>query len=461
MHSPSRLRRSSAVRLLSALVLSIAVSDRVALAQSAGALGNGLSAATVARGGTMAAEQGDPLEAAQGNPAGLAALNRPTLDLSGVAVFAGGSFANAVDPSGTLHSFAGAVPYAAFGAPIGSSKWKAAVAFTPDMLMRADWRYGDPPGTAGVSYGLQQNESKIVALRSSASIARAFGAKWAFGGGVGLVYNTNTLRAPYIFQQQPQLAGLKVLVDLNTRGFGWNGNAGAQWQPSERLRLGLAWKSVTYVQSHGDANGSASALFATLGIAADPAFHYAAEVDNKLPQTAVAGLRWQASRRAVLSFEGGWTGWAGSFENLPVKLKGGTNATINSVAGSSTIRDEVALHWRNQGSLRAGIEVPVRKQWTGRAGYSYTSNPVPNATLTPLTAAILSNSLSAGAGYNPESSGMHAPWLPAAWRWDLAYQAQLPATQTVGHSGLPAGEYDNSRVRVLTQSVTLTARFKF
>jgi long-subunit fatty acid transport protein len=409
----------------------------------------------------MAAEQGDPLEAVEGNPAGLAGLNRRTLDLSGLALFAEGSFANSVDANGTLHSFAGAVPYAAFGTPVGASRWKAAIGFTPDLLMRADWRYGDPPGTAGVSYGVQQNESKIVALRSSANLARNVGSKWAFGGGVGLVYNTNTLRAPYIFQQQPQLAGLKVLVDLNTRGFGWNGSAGAQWQPSGRVRLGLAWKSVTYIQSHGDLNGSASALFTTLGIAADPGFHYAAEVDNKLPQTAVAGVRWQASRRAIVSFEGGWTGWAGAFENLPVKLKGGSNATIDSVAGSPAIRDEVALHWRNQGSFRAGVEVPVKKQWTGRAGYSYASNPVPSATLTPLTAAILSNSLSAGAGYNPESSGKHAAWMPSAWRWDVAYQAQLPATQSVGHSALLAGEYDNSRVRVSTQAVTVTARFNF
>jgi long-subunit fatty acid transport protein len=430
-------------------------------AQSTGALGSGLTAAAIARGGTMVAEQGDPLEAVEGNPAGLAALGKRTVDVSGIALFAFGNFANSVDSNGSIRSFAGAVPYAAFGSPLGASNWKAAVAFTPDMLMRAAWRYGDPPGTAGVSYGVQKNESEIVALRSSATIARTVGSKWAFGGGIGLVYNTNTLHAPYIFQQQPQLAGLKVLVDLNTRGFGWNGNAGGQWQPSQRLRLGLAWKSVTYVQSHGDINGSASALFTTLGIAADPSFHYLAEVDNKLPQTAVAGLRWQANRRAILSFEGGWTGWAGSFESLPVKLKDGSNATINSVAGSSTLRDEVALYWRDQGSFHAGIEVPVKKQWTGRAGYSYASNPVPSATLTPLTAAILTNSLSAGAGYNPETSGTHAPWLPSGWRWDVAYQAQLPATQSVGHSALLAGEYDNSRVHVLTQSVTVSARFNF
>ncbi len=458
-----RISLSRSIRLLALAAGIVSVARTApAVAQTTGALGNGLSAASVARGGTMAAEQGDPLEAVEGNPAGLAALSGRTVDLSGLALFAHGTFANSVDPNGTLHSFAGAEPYGAFGSPIASSRWKAAMAFTPDLLMRADWHYIDPPGTAGVTYGSQKNESEIVALRSSATLARAVGSKWSFGGTFGLVYNINKLHAPYIFQEQPALKGLKVLIDLNTSGFGWNGSAGAQYQPSSRVRLGLAWKSVTYVQSHGNLNGTASALFNALGVGADPTFHYAAEVDNRLPQSAVAGLRWQASHRATLSFEGGWTGWAGAFENLPVKLKGGTNAVVNSVAGSPDIQDHIALHWRDQGSFHVGVEVPARKSWTARAGYGYASNPVPAATLTPLTAAILSNSLSAGAGYNPESSHpKDSPWSPSAWRWDIAYQAQLPATQSVGQSALEAGEYSNSRVHVLTQSVTISARLNF
>lgn len=462
---------------LAALLLLFTVAVDRALSQATGALGNGLPAAAAARGGTMAAEQGDALEAVEGNPAGLAALPRPALDVSALALFAHGSFANSVDANGTLRAYSGAIPYGAFGTALGASHWKAAVAFTPDMLMRADWHYGDPAGTAGVSYGYQKNESQIIALRSSAAIARSFGSRWSVGATTGIVYNTNLLHAPYIFQQQPALAGLKVLIDLHTRGWGWNGSAGAQFQATPNVRLALAWKSPTWIQSHGDLNGSASALFAALGVGADPSFHYRAEVDNHLPQTAVAGLRYQASRRAIVSAEAGWTGWAAAFQRLPVKLNGGTNAVINSVAGSSTLLDEVPLHWRDQGTVHVGVEVPARKSWTARAGYSYASNPVPSSTLTPVTAAILSNALSTGIGYNPESGhaassgrlgATHLPsfWsssvlAPATWRWDLAYQAQLPASQSVGKSGLLAGEYSNSRVRVLTQSLILSARINF
>lgn len=428
-------------------------------AQSAGALGNGLSAAAVARGGTMVTEQGSPLDAVEGNPAGLAGIHSRILDVSGVALVAHGSFSNSMDSHGTLRAFSGALPYSAFAMPVGHSRLTAAVAVTPELLMRAAWQYTDPPGTAGVSYGDQKNESELVAVRGSTSLAFAATPKWSFGASLGLVYNQNLLHAPYIFQQQPELAGLKVLLDLHTNGFGWNGSAGAQFQPSDRLRLGLSWKSPTFIASHGYAQGSASALFNALGVPADPSFHYQAEVDNHLPQNVSAGLRWQANPRARLAVEGGWSNWGGAFNNLTVKLRQGTNAVINSVAGSSAIQDEVALHWHDQGAFRAGLEIPVRRQWVARAGYSFLSNPVPSATLTPLTAAILSHGLSTGIGYQPESSASRS--LLSRLQWDAAYQLQLPASQSVGESSLQAGEYSNSHVSVLTQSVTISTRFRF
>ena len=374
LNNPDSLNPASVLGIGLLLFLFAPLFNRDASAQSAGALGNGLSAASISRGGTMVAEQGDPLEAVEGNPAGLAGIRGRIVDLDALALFAQGKFSNSVDSDGRLRPFAGTLPYGAIGSSIGRSRFTAAAAVTPEFLMRAAWHYTDPPGTADVSYGFQKNESQFVAVRGSTTLAFAPSPRWSFGAGLGLVYNSNTLHAPYIFQQQPQLAGLKVLLDLNTRGFGWNGNAGVQWQPNDRLRLGAAWKSPTFVPSHGDANGSASALFPALGVGANPSFHYGAEVDNHLPQTVAAGLRWQESRRVRLAFEGGWSDWSNAFNVLPVKLKDGTNAVINSVAGSAAIRDGIPLHWRDQESFRAGVEVPVR-QWTARAGYSFLSNP--------------------------------------------------------------------------------------
>lgn len=349
-----------------------------------------------------------------------------------------------------MRGVAGALPYGAFVTPLGKSHWTASAAVTPEILMRANWHYVDAPGTAGVTYGYHTQETQIIAVRSSLGVARTLGPKWSAGATLGIVYNQNDLHAPYIFQQQPQLAGLKILLDLTTRGYGWNGAAGVQWQPSSRLRAGLAWKSGTSLRTQGEATGSASALFNALGVAADPHFSYRAQVMNHLPQAFGAGLSWQTNHRFTLAFEGDFTAWGQAFQELPITLTEGNNAVINSVVGSNTFNDTVPLHWSNQGTLHAGVEAPVSESWTLRGGYSYASNPVPSATLTPLTAAIMQNTIASGAG-----------WTHGRWHYDAAYQAQLPSTQSVKQSGLLAGEYSNSRVRVWTQSITITARVNF
>jgi long-subunit fatty acid transport protein len=418
-------------------------------AQVAAALDGTFSAAAAARGGSMAAESGDPLDAVVGNPAGLAEVDGRVLDLGAATITASGSFRNSVDANGHLTGV-GALPYGAVAVPIGAGPWRASLAVTPEMLMRANWRYIDPPGTAGASYGLQSNESEMIALRTSAGIARRLGLHWDGGATLGLIYNRNVLNAPYIFQQQPQLAGLKVLLNLRTAGFGWDGSAGLQWHPSSQFRLGAAWMSATDIQSHGIASGTASAQFAALGISANPLYSYRAEVDNHLPWTLALADSWQATRRLRWEMEGDWTAWGNAFHQLPVRLTEGTNAVINSVAGSNAIEDHVPLDWRDQATLRTGIETPLGERWSAAAGYSWSSDPVPSSTLTPLTAAIFRNTIGTGAG-----------WTHGRWRADLAWQVQLPASQSVGHSSLLAGEFDDSHVSAMTQSLSLTLRTHF
>jgi long-subunit fatty acid transport protein len=436
------------------IVLSLLVSVNYANPPAANAQAtsfqNGLSAAAEARGGNLATQVGDPLDAVQGNPAGLAGVTSRTAELGAVGVFGSGSFQNSANTNGRMSGTVGAMPFAAYAAPLRSSRWVAAAAFTPEILMRANWRYVDAPGTLGVTYGLQTNEAQIIAVRYSLGAARTFGSKWSAGAVLGLVYNTNNLTAPYIFQQQPQLAGLKVLLTLHTHGIGWNGNAGIQFHPTDRLRLGLAWKSGTTIHTTGDASGTASALFAALGVTADPNFSYLVQVENHLPQAFDIGASFRTGRHLTWQAQTDFTAWGQAFQQLPVTLTQGTNATINSVVGANSLRDAVPLHWNNQLSLHAGVESPIGERWTLRAGYSYQSNPVPSATLLPVTAAIMQNAIATGIG-----------WSHRYLHIDAAYQAQLPSTESVGNSSILAGEYSNSRVRLSLQSVTATATLHF
>ena len=421
-----------------------------AILAQATSFNNGYSAAAEASGGNLVAEQGDPVDAVEGNPAGLAGIKTRVLEATGVGVFGSGSFQNSGNSNGRMGGVVGAMPYGAFVTPLGASHWTASAAFTPEILMRANWRYVDVPGTLGVTYGLQTNETEIIALRSSIGVARTFGPKWNVGAVLGLVYNTNTLNAPYIFQQQPQLQGLKVLLSLQAHGYGWNGNAGFQFQPNSRLHIGVAWKSGTTIHTNGSANGTASALFTALGINQSPTFSYQSQVLNHLPQAFDAGFSWRTDRHLTWQAQGDFVAWGQAFQQLPVSLTGGTNAVINSVVGSNAIQDVVPLHWNNQVGIHVGVDSPLGENWVLRAGYGYMTNPVPSATLLPLTASIMRNSVGAGAG-----------WTHGRMRYDAAYQALLPSSESVGQSSILAGEYSNSTVRIFLQSVTVTAKLSF
>ena len=74
---------------------------------------------------------------------------------------------------------------------------------------------------------------------------------------------------------------------------------------------------------------------------------------------------------------------------------------------------------------------------------------MPDSTLSPLTAAIGRQTVSAGIGYRH-----------GRWNVDVAYALDPTAQQSVGQSLLKSGEYDNSRVRLGTQSLISTFSFR-
>ena len=433
--------------IASVSLLSLASSTPL-LAQTGGALDNGISGRAISLGGATVASVTSPLEAMQGNPAGLAGRS---LEANITSLFATGNFTNSVSNTGSIVTSAGTIPYGGFSMPLFSKRLTLGVSVAPDTLMTANWKYMDPPGgLGGTSYGLQQNKSAMITLRSAAGLSFVVNKRLVIGGTFGAIYDKNTLIAPYIFQSQPTLAGAKTLLDLHTNGVGYNGSFGALLAPSSKLRIGLSYKMSASVHTHGDASGDAGAQFATLGVNAPATFHYDAEVDTKFPQAFSGGIWWRVAPRLRLNLQGDWIDWSHSFNQLPVKLSNGTNTTINGLVGSNAMQDAIPLQWRDQGVFGVGVESPVGEHLAFRGGYSYATNPVPSATLTPMTAAILQNTIGTGLGY---SRGRYS--------LDLAYQVQLPATQSVGQSSLKSGEYNDSQVEVAVHSVTLTSQIHF
>jgi long-chain fatty acid transport protein len=424
-----------------------------ALGFASGIYRDGAGGRAVALGGASVAQPDVALEAMQANPAGLSALTRPQFQLGVGGALATGEFSNAANSNADLDEQFHLWPEVAFAFPLETIPVTLGVAFIPDAALGAEWNYVDAPGgmDGATSYGLQEHRSEITALRT------AFGASWqvtdelAIGAGVGLVYNQNRLHAPYIFQSYPGLEGFKTLLDLETDGFGMNGTLGLTYRLSEAVRLGLSYQTRTRVESEGDANGDAGEQLDNLfGPGVQPDFHYDAEVNNVFPQMASAGLSWQMCPRARAVAQVDWINWADSFDELEVYLNNGTNPDINGVLGTDDIYDIIPLRWEDQFVYRLGLEYQATERVALRLGYAYGKSPVPDRTLTPMTAAIMEHKLSVGAG-----------WQNERYFVDAAYQYSLPSSQNVGTSGLEAGEYSNSRTEVALHVIAVTVGVNF
>lgn len=416
----------------------------VGLAQQA--LSSSSSSRAVGLGGADVASPASPLEAMQDNPAGLGFLSGKQAEFGVTTVLGQGDFKNREGAQGELAPFDGVAPFGAFTTRLRKSP-TVTVGFSvaPENLMKAAWQYEDPAGTGGASYGRQRNESSILTLRSAVGAGWRVSPRLSVGGTLGAVYNRNSLRAPYVFQEQPQLSGLKALIDLHTAGLGWNGSLGFTFTANDRINLGLSYESPTTVHSRGSLSGNAGAQFAAVGIAFRPDFYYDAEVTTRFPQLLTGGTAIRLNSAMTLNLQGRWAAWSNAFDRLPVNLSNGSNDDINRFLASNQLHDEVPLRWHDQGIFSAGIEDSVTERLTVRAGYSFANDPVPSATVTPLTAAISQNAIGSGIGYRRGRLG-----------WDFAYRYVLPATETADQSTLLAGEYKNSRVDVSLHMLTLT-----
>ena len=435
--------RSLALAPLLALIL-------YSTADANGILRNGVGARAMGVGGAVVASPEGPLDSMVINPAGLTLLDAPTVDLSVTGVTAHGTFTNRANSDGDLSNDPGFIPDGAFGVRLGPVTLGLAVTTLSGLV--ADWDYIDTPGgVGGVSYGRQEHRSRIFVLRSALGAGYQITPDLSIGATAGMMYNENSLTAPYIFQNQPQLRGLKTLLDLETRGFGWNASAGILYRPHRDVQLGLSYTSPTRIDTFGEASGNAGVQLAALGLgAARPDFRYDAEVHTHLPQVVSGGVSWNVVPRWRLNLQVDWIDWGESFDTLPIKLTNGNNSDINGVVGSDTIKENPPLKWEDRFVYRVGVEYAVLDALTLRLGYAYGKSPVPDETLTPLTGVIMEHTVAAGAGYR---------WN--RFRIDLGYQYDIPTSRHVGQSRLLSGEYSDSRTEVGIHSVGLTGSYRF
>lgn len=385
------------------------------------------------------------------NPAALGFIEKPSFGLNLGAGMVRGRYTDRNGDSSSLRE-SGLMPDGALAFPLGGGV-TVGIGAAYDSGLRADWRYRDLPGglDGGTSYGTRQHLSEIVVGRIGASIAWLPVPQLSLGAGVNAVWNRNRLSGPYIFQSQPALRTAKTLLDLETEGWGVGGNLGVLWQVNEKLRLGVAYRSETRVETHGRAHANAGLQFRRVGLgAAKPTADYDAEVTNVFPQSVEFGMEWKATDRLTVTAAVEWADYSRAFDTLVVSLSDGNNNDLNGLVGGNRLQDNIPLRWRDTWSAKVGAEYALTDEWTLRAGYAWSQSPVPENTLTPLTAVIPEHAISAGVG-----------WKRGDWTVDLGWQWQLPRSVEVDESILASGEYQGGETEVEIHWIGLSAERRF
>ena len=137
----------------------------------------------------------------------------------------------------------GLKPHGALAWPLGPVT--LGLGFVPDSALRSEWSYRDVPGglDGATSYGTRTHRSEIQVLRFALGAGYALTPTLSAGASLGVLYNRNQLEAPYIIQTQPSLRTAKVLLDLDTEGWGANAQFGLLWKPITHCSSASATRS--------------------------------------------------------------------------------------------------------------------------------------------------------------------------------------------------------------------------
>lgn len=386
----------------------------------------------------------DAISAFNNNPAFLkSAGNSQQMSLS--ALFVDSNLTTSIGESSDADRGPGVIPELAFSKQAGDPRLTLGAGVVVQSALQADFEFVDPPSDTGISYGRQRHRSEFVVAKMMGGAAFQINQRLTIGASLGLAYNRNRLRAPYTFQSNPDLAGAKVLVDLDSDGFAAIMTVGADYSINDAFSVSLAFTPKVDFAARGELTGNLRET--GLGFAEN--FEYDARVSTALPASLTGGATLQMSEKLRLGLQWDWIDWESAFDELPLSLSSGNNQQLNGLLGTDRIRDTAPLNWRSQHIVHVGGDYQINQRVQLRGGYEYSNIPVPSSTATPMTAAILERAFTTGLGIELDRGFL-----------DFSYRFSTGDDFNVNRSQLLGGEYSGTQQSLSLHSFSVTYSIK-
>ena len=183
------------------------------------------------------------------------------------------------------------------------------------------------------------------------------------------------------------------------KGSGWTGKLGATFKAADNLTFGASYHMKTRLSDlKTDATGAVFSLYApTAQGPGAAAMSFPGKIvikDFQMPSVLAVGAAWQASPAMLLVADVKQIGWSSVMKSF--------NMTFESSMGPMNFG--MPQNWKDQTVLSLGGAYKLSDVWTLRAGYSHSSNPIPDAYVHPLFPAIVKDHYTAGFGYRINKS---------------------------------------------------------
>lgn len=191
----------------------------------------------------------------------------------------------------------------------------------------------------------------------------------SFGAGVSLQYVTAQFEQRQALNVDYPQAG-NVRVRLNADGWAWGGNLGFMWQPTETVRVGLAYRS----QVNHKADGYLKTDLTTYATDATP--HTTSFKSNdghaemSAPHVITLTGTWKATEALRLSGLVRWTNWS-SFDKLPI-----SGSSLGEATGGLTSKHNAVYNWKDSWLFTVGADYDINDEFTVRGGVGYEISPV-------------------------------------------------------------------------------------
>ena len=190
----------------------------------------------------------------------------------------------------------------------------------------------------------------------------------SFGAGVSLQYVTAQFEQRQALNVNYPQAG-NVRVRLNADGWAWGGNLGFMWQPTETVRIGLAYRSQVNHKADGYLKTDLTTLqtdhrtYATTSLKSNDG-----HAEMSAPHVITLTGTWKATDALRLSGLARWTNWS-SFDTLPI-----SGSSMEQLTRKKKI--EAEYHWKDSWLFTVGADYDINDEFTVRGGVGYEISPV-------------------------------------------------------------------------------------